>query len=340
MRPVVSVGSTPLTALAEGFENYYALLNFTMSTINLTYDITMQPAALNYPFQTGPFTQQNPPIRPAGQDYWISTKDINVQVRQNTFFQQTISMYNFKNVPMGVAFSLPDSVKDFIQISQNSVSISPSAFSAVNLIIYGTRPLGDYNTSLALTGDIQANIPIHVKVVPNNFPIQALLSQIDLLSKTVSPGDNLTYRLTLQNLLTNNNYQILMNTTVKDLNGNVVTSKESQTEISSSMTIIDGLKIPDNTPEGPYTLDINMQYLGYSTDVVAPFQVSKPIYAYAVFGIPLWIYFILIAFVSFIFLNTFLYRVYKRKKQRYKIQMDYGTLPQAGERTVKLGLIA
>ena len=339
--PVLPVGQNPIAAIAQGYENYYAPLDFTAQTTNMTYNINMTTASLSYPFQTGPYTQPpKPPVQPGGISYWVSTKEIDVQVRQNTFMQQTISLYDFNTTPLNVIFSMPSDVSDFMQLSQNSVSVSPSSYSGVQLIIYGTRPIGDYNTTITLSGDVSTQIPVHVQIVPNNFPIQTLLSQINVVNPTVNPGGNLTYKLSLQNLMSSNSYQVLVNATIKNANGTVVASQQNTVEIANSLTQINSINIPAGTPVGSYTLDVNLQYLSFITDVTAPIQIQKPLYLYAFFGIPLWIYFTVISAISFIFLNSFLYRVYKKKKARYGITMDYATLPGPGERTVKLGLIA
>ncbi len=337
--PVLPAGSNPLAAIKPEYENYYTSLNFTNDSA-ISYNFTMTPLPLNYPYQTGPYTQPPQPIQKNAQDYWISTKDINVQVRKDTFIDQTISLYNFKGSPMTVIFSIPDSAKDYLKLSQTSVVMGPSSFGSVVLTIYGTRPLGNYNSTISLSGDITSQIPVEVKVVDKNFPVETLLAQLQPFQSVVNPGGNLTYRLNLQNLLRDQSYQLAITTSVRDKEGNVVATKSLQREISNSLTLVSDIKIPDNATVGDYTLDVGISYLGSFTGVTAPFKVAKPLYLYAVFGIPLWIYFVIVSSISFIFLNVFLYKVYKKKKARYGIQMDYNTLPKPGRRVVKLGLIA
>ncbi len=343
--PILTPGQNPLAAIKTGYENYYSLLNFSPTTTNISYNFSMTSVSTyTFPFQTGPYAQPpnpvQPPVQKAGQDYWISTSKIDVQVRQNTFIQQTISLYDFKSTPMNVVFSIPSDLQDFIKISQSSVTVEPNSFANVVLTIYGTRPIGNYSGIIGLSGDLTNQVPISVQVVDNNFPVQTLLSQINLFQNVIPPGSNLTYSLNLQNLLRDQSYQVFINATVKDANGKVYAFKTDEAEINNALTLIERIPIPPSAPEGDYRLDVGITYLNYFIGNTASFVVQKPLYLYAVFGIPLWMYFAMIAFMSFIFLNLFLYGVYKRKKQRYSISLDYGSLPKPGSRVIKLGLVA
>ncbi|MBR9705744.1 DUF87 domain-containing protein, partial [Candidatus Pacearchaeota archaeon] len=202
-------------------------------------------------------------------------------------------------------------------------------------------PLGVYNGTLTISGDIKQDIAITVHVVENRFPVETLLVNIDLFKRVVRPGSILKYKLNLNNLLRNQNYLINLEAFVTDNNhSNNYAQDAYEAEIVNTLTLLKEIKIPKNTPEGDYLLNIGANYLNSFTGATASFIIAKPIYLYTVFGIPLWIIFVFIAFFSFILLNVYLYKRHKAKKKRYRIAVDYGALPKAGDRIGKIGLVA
>ena len=117
--------------------------------------------------------------------------------------------------------------------------------------------------------------------------------------------------------------------------------KETQeVEIKKALSIVDSIEIPSNFSEGDYLFIVNARYFGFSSSVTAPFSVRKPIYLYSFLGIPLWVFFAIFSFASFILLNIFIYKRYKEKQKRYRISLDLSTLPKADKKFFKLGLIA
>jgi len=346
--PSLVVGAHPIIAIKTSYENYYYILTLINST-NISHNITMFSAQQLFDYETGPYTTQKEggvaqqivvPSRKRGEDYWISTKALDVEVRRNTFVEEIVSIYNFKGVALNVIFDLSDNLEDFVKLESNSLVVPSQSFGEMVVTFYGTRPVGVYNGTLTLSGDIENEIPIVVRVVEKNFPVEVLLGEIDIFNYYVAPGEELRYKLNLQNLLRDQGYQLLINVKVRDFDGNIVVSDQYEAEILNSLTLLKTLKIPDDAIEGDYFLDVDIQYLNLLANLTAPFEVRRPLYLYSVFGIPLWIFFAMIAFISFIFLNMFLYKVYKERKKRYRISLDYATLPKAGDRVAKLGLVA
>jgi len=99
------------------------------------------------------------------------------------------------------------------------------------------------------------------------------------------------------------------------------------------------LNLPEEVLEGEYVLEVEAQYLNLFSSVTAPFTISKPLYLYSFFGIPLWMLFVGISFFSFAILNFFLYNRHLQKKKRYNLALKLDTLPKPGERSIELGRI-
>ena len=61
--PSLTLGAHPLVAIKTDYENYYAILNFTLQNTSVNHNITMIPSSLNYtyptgPYDTGPYSEQ------------------------------------------------------------------------------------------------------------------------------------------------------------------------------------------------------------------------------------------------------------------------------------------
>jgi hypothetical protein len=157
----------------------------------------------------------------------------------------------------------------------------------------------------------------------------------------ISPGKDLQYKLLLQNLLSDQNYKIELEKKIMSENDSYVYFSESQQiEIEKSLSLLDKITVPENFSEGNYILKIEAKHMNLLSSITAPFTVSKPIYLYSFFGIPLWVFFSIISFASFISLNLFIYKRYKEKQKRYSISLDYSTLPRQDKKNLKIGLIA
>ncbi|MBD3253350.1 DUF87 domain-containing protein, partial [Candidatus Pacearchaeota archaeon] len=354
LNPFLFPGQSPIVAIKTDYDNYYYILNFTNTTSSLNHNITMEPVTVVYEYPTGPYTTgpyERPPgvrqrqviemERKKGEDYWVSTKEIRKQVRQNTFVEEAVGIYNFKRSSISLSFSLSRNLEDFVKLDKTSSVLNADSFDEVILTIYGTKPVGTYNGTLTISGDIEKTIPVIIEVVEKRFLVETLLMAIDLFRTVVAPGDILKYKLNLQNLLREQGYKVSLQMMVKEANGSTVYASDTdEVEILNSVTLLKEIKIPKNASEGDYHLVVHADYLNFYSSAVSPFVVSKPIYLYTILGIPLWIYLVIISFFSFLFLNFFIYKSYKERKKRYRIALDLGTLPKPGDRIVRLGNIA
>jgi hypothetical protein len=302
----------------------------------------------NNTYPTGPYTEESQDARRIqqeaeknGEDYWISTKNIYKEIRQNTFVQDTIGVYNFKTSNMNVLLSISPELSNFVKLDRDALLINPGVGEDVVITYYGTKPVGTYEGYLKITGTIEKEIPITIKIVERRMPIETLMVAVDLFENIVNPGRNLNYKITLQNLLTEQEYKVSLEKIIIGETDSIVYFRENQeVEIKKALSIVDYIEIPQNFTEGNYLFVINAKYFGFSSSVTAPFSVRKPIYLYSFLGLPLWVFFAIFSFASFVLLNLFIYKRYKEKRKRYQISLDLSTLPKPDKKFLKLGLIA
>jgi len=357
--PTIVPGLNPLIATKIGYNNNYTIINFSLNNLSVTYNFTLNTAQDKYPYETGPYETgpyasgpySSPPgtriqaviqqAKKNGEDYWISTEKIYKEVRQNTFIEDIIGIYNFKTSRVRLAFEISPELQDFVKIDSSSAIINTDSFFNLGITFYGNKPVGIYNGSLKIAGDIIKTIPILVKIVEKRFSMEALLIKPEVFKKIFSPGEDLNYKITLQNLLRDQSYKISLNISLKEANGNITYySVPKNVEITDSLSLIDIIKISPDIPEGEYILNVDAEYLNLFSSASTHFTISKPIYLYSLFGFPVWIMLALISLFAFIFLNIFIYTNYQQKKKRYRINIDYDTLPKPGNKVVRIGNLA
>jgi len=348
MYPAISPENHTFVAYAENYHTNYTTVVFTNETTDVEVNMTLAEIVSTedtFPYETGPYTKQlisniqEEAIRD-GEDYWVSTKEINVEVRQNTFIEDVIGIYNFGS-SMSLSFLLNPELTDVVVLDQSALTVPSNSFGELGLTIFGTEPLGTYRGNITISGDLVQKIPVTVKIVERRMPIETLLIRVDLFQDEVQKGRDLKYKLTLQNLLSDQGYMVELTARVRDINGSTVyVTKKTEEEIASTLTLLDSIEIPKEIANGEYYLDIDAKYLNLVSRVKVPFKVSQPLYLYSFFGIPLWTYLLFISFLSFIMLNLFLYKRHLEKNKRYRVAVDYSTLPGPGERNVRMGHIA
>lgn len=349
--PTVVLGENPFFGTLTGYDNYVTTLNFTVDTTSVSHNFSMEAVNENT-FPSGPDPDEGDSdldnvaefktkAEELGQDFWIAPDKIDVQVRKNTFIEVEVAVYNFKSGRLNVAFELDPDLEDFIRLDKNSLSIARNNFDVVTLTILGTKPLGVYEGVITLSGGIDQEIPVKVEVVDRKLPVETLLMEIDLLRKVVRPGADVRYKLSLQNLLNEQSYIVnLKHQVVNEDDLEVYVEEEESVEILNSLSLIKRLELPDDIPEGEYIVSVSADYLNLFSGVTAPFTIAQLFIFYSFFGIPLWIIFVIIAFLSFILFSLFMYRLQLRRKRRFRIALDINTLPKPGPRAIKIGKIA
>lgn len=353
--PTVVLGRQPIIAYKVSYDNYYDYISVNSSITEYMHNISMD-ASTDGVFETGPDPDEGfstktkdkdkdadfeEEAEKAGQDYWIAPNKIKRTIRKGTFIEEEVTIYNFKTSTAQMVFTLTEDLEDFIELDKSVLGVTSESSGAVTLTIFGTKPVGVYTGSLLIKGDIEQEVPIEITIIDKKLPIETLLMELDLFNRIVRPGGDLRYRLELQNLLSDQSYIVELDHTVTEVNSTdplVIDTEEF--EIEKSETILKQLKIPENATDGEYNLKVNARYFNLISSVSVPFIVARPFYLYTFFGIPLWMIFIFIAFLSFILFDLFLYKRHVEKKKRYHLKVEVNTLPKPGDRSIRIGKLA
>ncbi|MBI4153770.1 DUF87 domain-containing protein, partial [Candidatus Woesearchaeota archaeon] len=346
-------GEHYIIAVKTGYDNFVGRIHLNESAPNITYDITMRKATIG-DFTTGPFTQES--VREEKKvtvetileitkklelDYTLLTKEIRKKVRQNTFIDDYISIYNFRETPLTVVFSVPPELQKIMDLEKNTLTIEPDTEGKLSYRVYGLADIGSYNGTIQLSGDINDKILTNIQIVSNKLPIELLLLDLEVLDDIITTSEPLRYRIGMQNLLVGQGYKVELRHTLSDLNDTeIFITDRDDIEILTSYNLIKNLRLSENISDGDYVLRVDAAYLNLSSTVSRRVRIVRPFYLLAIAGIPLWIYMLVLGGLVTLLFAGYMYKEVRDRKKRYRLAVDFDQLPQPGPRSLFIGKIA
>jgi hypothetical protein len=277
------------------------------------------------------------------KDHEISLEKIVKKLRKGSFINVPITISNFRTGSMSVMLGIEGDVSPLIKLDQDTLNIDANSNQELIITILGNVETGVYEGDLVMSGDIDEKIHILVLVYEKEkLPIEALVIKLVVADDQVTQGDYLKYRVDIQNLLKEEEYNIkLTHKVINDATKKQYIVESDDINVQTSFSLLKNFLITEDFEPGEYVLAVDAQYLGYVSRHTEMFDVVKPFYRYSLFGIiPLW--WLLVA-VIILAVMTFIFIIYKRKqaqKQRYKVEVSIDELPKAGPRSAYVGSIA
>ena len=348
----VTSGTHNLVATRSGYENYIAQVVITQGNTTV-HNIIMETSIVEIIQEfTGvgegvakKVEEQRPqqwyPKKEGKLNYEISTKKILRKLRVGSFLNIPITISNYKTEMMNLEISFDGDLDRLMRINKKTMAINPDSSEEFTVTLIGNVEVGIYEGNIIISGDIDEKIPVTVLVYSKEkLPIEGLLINLELLNTKVAPEDVLKYRVDLQNLLREEQYNISLTYKIKSGNNTEIIIGNDNVVIQTSFSLLKNFKIPKDFKPGEYVLTVEVKYLDSVLRQSSPFKVVLPFYKYAFIGIPLWMILagaLIIASLIFIFM---LYKKKKEEKKRYRTKLNMHTLPQAGERSAFIGNIA
>ena len=278
-----------------------------------------------------------------GADYIISISEINRKIRVESFFQELIRIYSFKQVPATVYFALTGNVTSLIELDKTSLNVNPYSREDLTLTIFGRGAPGMYNGTLEITGDLNASIPIHIELLSKEkLPVEALVINLDTNKKSVTPGEKIKIQTDLHNMLSDQGYPVKLFYTIQDISGNnTIWTYDTNLYITTAFTIHKTVDIPIDAPQGDYVVRVTANYLGLSSGASILFEVQLPWYKYRLFGVlPIWLLLVILGGLAIAYYLFLLWKKKQEEKKKYHLKVDYKELPGPGPRNMFVGKIA
>ncbi|MFH0978150.1 MAG: DUF87 domain-containing protein [Candidatus Woesearchaeota archaeon] len=355
-----------IAAAKNGYNNFIDLLNISPDSVR-EYNISMSQTAkytytstgvgpgigpgqsvgpgvgpgVSFKPDVGPYTEE--PKRFEGLDIWISTTNIDKILRTGTFAEDPIFIFNFGVDPLLIEFSVRGNVSPSLKLDRTTLRIQPNSMANLTATFFGNQPLGNYFGNIDLGGDINFSIPLKVKIVSEEMlPVEALIVTVTPTKTRLTPDSDLRYKVDLNNLLTDQEYEVYLKYFIKDLNNSkIFSTDEDKVHLQTSYSLLKSYHIPRNASLGEYIIQVDAHYLELVTTGTAIFDVVAPFFQYMVFGlIPLWQLFLMIVALLFIIFAVWYIRRMISQKKRFHVKVEFDLLPSQGPRSIFVGKVA
>ncbi|HII71403.1 TPA: DUF87 domain-containing protein, partial [Candidatus Woesearchaeota archaeon] len=275
---------------------------------------------------------------------YLSIRQIKTHIKQDSFVEQTIAFYNFKDEDLDLKLEIQgEEIAGIVEISKDTLSVTPNEYGELELTISGTKPPGVYTGKLLVSGGIDVELPIEVRISKEGkIPIKTLMMNLDVLKKVVVQGTPIQYKLDLVNLFTDRKYKVDLKFYVANLNGTRLTDmQEKSITLETFTSLVGQITVPDDFPPDDYIIRAQADYLGLTSTTDALFTVREPFYAYDLFGIvPVWLLATLLALVAMALFSAQEIKRRQDAKKRFHAKVEYDELPQEGDRSAFVGMIA
>ncbi|MEM7826399.1 MAG: DUF87 domain-containing protein, partial [Candidatus Aenigmatarchaeota archaeon] len=245
----------------------------------------------------------------------------------------------------GPAFSL-------LTVQKPVLSVPAKSTEVVNIRAYAppTAIPGIYPGEIVVTVEnITHRTPITIKIETVLEPL--LDVKVKVLSKTVAPGQNLVFEVSLLNMgQTAKIEDITVTYNIKLLSDPtkiIATSKETLA-VENVLTYTREIQIPESAPQDKYVLEVNASYwygkkYAISTDSFEVSQLPVPLMVLrAILLNPLTYIVIFLGVPSFVIGARWYaaYKAAKLAKARYIAPIDFKSLPKPGPTAIEVGKIA
>ncbi len=365
-------GTWRIYAIKEGYKVYYNNIT-VIENVTVVHDITMIEDLTNPNTDVGPgqdnpgdSTQNNIDVGPGpgqdvgpgeappvpfveepktieGQDYIISLSEIKHKIRIDTFLQQSLYIYSFKDYPVALSFTLTgDNMTGIFQLDKTSMTLAPDSNDHLIITIFGRPPVGTYYGNLTIDGEINATIPVEIEILPKDrIPVEALLLNLETNDKRVLPGDAFKFKTDLRNLLIDQPYPVQLLFTIQPLDGNsTVWSYQTNVYLKTAFSLIRTVELPADTAPGDYILRVSANYLTLSSSTSTIFQVDVPFWSRTAFGLRYWMWLLIVLGLLALAGAGYWYWKTQEAKKKYHLKVDYNELPKPGPRNIPVGKIA
>ena len=292
----------------------------------------------------GPGTGSTVIEQPNLIDVYLSVDRIKKKIRQGTFAEALLTIYNFKQRSLSVDFSVLGDVESIISLKERSATIAPNSSYDIRMKVFGNLPIGDYFGSLRITGDgYSSQVPIEVSIISaEKLEVKSLMVQIKPLDAVLVLGKPFRFKVDLINLLSGDSYDVYLEYSLSEVYGNTTVYLGRQdTRVKTFTSVLFDATVPGNLSPGDFVLSAQAHYLNVSTTASTLLRIRYPFWKFRLLGVlPMWMFatilgVLLIGLIAFIIIKREI-----EKRKRFHVKVDYKTLPKEGARSLFVGVIA
>ncbi|MGC8993290.1 MAG: helicase HerA domain-containing protein [Candidatus Aenigmatarchaeota archaeon] len=291
-----------------------------------------------------------PNITRAPVEFKETVIDITVAPMEEKVF--SVDVTNHLEQDMDVIISVQGPAAAIVNVQTPTIKVPAKSIETASFRVFASSSVapGIYIGEIVLTsGKITHKIPLTIKVVPIAEPLLDVKTKV--LTKTVAPGKELMFEVTLINMgQTPSVEDITVTYTVRTLNEpyKIIATSQETLAVVNTLTFTRKITIPENTPQDSYLLVVNASYwygkkYAMSADSFEVSELPAPVLMLkAVFSN--WVTYLILMIVlpiGYVAMRWYAaYRAAKLAKRRYVAPIDFKELPQPGPNSIEVGKIA
>ncbi|MEM0243534.1 MAG: DUF87 domain-containing protein, partial [Candidatus Aenigmatarchaeota archaeon] len=280
----------------------------------------------------------------------VRTEELYFELKQGEKEIKKIYIANNKEKDVYAEIELYGDVINFLKYANKRILINKKSTNYFEVIaeISKDQEAGIYRGYAKIIIENESFIvPITVKVVLAEMKLLDL--KMSLLSDKVKPGDYLRAEIILYNLGKTKRVDVNLTLSLIDSENLVeITRAEESLAVETSLTKIFSLKIPKDIIEKRYLVKATATYLTENIKQEATASafvtIETPLLEKEILGMQLktlLTYFLIFSFgstISYIAIISYIKK--KEKEKRFKVTIDFSTLPQPSENSAFIGNIA
>ncbi|MGC8929468.1 MAG: ATP-binding protein [Candidatus Woesearchaeota archaeon] len=282
----------------------------------------------------------------------IEPQEINEFVAINKFLELNVTFNNDEYQTLNINLEKSKELEDVLDITETSFKLNPKTSKNIKMLILGNaeqeiyfnksfKQVSGYITILPLN----KKIPVKIVITDGRKSLlQTMFVELEPVNKVVAQGSDFKYKISINNLLTDWNYNVTLSYKIINEKENFSIDLENENNtilLKTSKTLIKTFRIPENFTSGDYKLIVNTYYLKYNSTYSTLFTVQTPLLKIKLFGrIMVWQLILLFAIAALLSFAYVRYRVFRRSRLRYGVSVDVRSLRRVSDKLGFVGKVA
>jgi tetratricopeptide (TPR) repeat protein len=280
-----------------------------------------------------------------GIDHFISLDRLHKRLRIGNFFTENIIMFNFRREAARVQISVSGNASRILELSDTSATIEQNEHANVSVRGFGIEK-GIYRGYIEFGGDFNDTIPVEIIVTDEErLPIEALLIQLEVLSRRPLPGNIFRFKVNMHNLLTEEKFDVRLDYYIRGVEASTANYSmyvgNDTISLHTAHSQITDVAIPPDWPKGDYFLIVEARYYDLYSRTSTIFELFEPLHMHKVFGlVELWKILLALGLLAIIIGTVWYIRRRISSQKRFHAKVEYNLLPKKGPRSLYVGKIA
>ncbi len=291
-------------------ETNQADLDFTIEAITVEPTPAPGGAAVSASGGGGGGISAKVPFKKKTPEFNVDQTLIKVASKIGEVFKKSVTISNPSDELLH--FKLSTSLEGIVYVSEIEFDIPPNSDQTIFLTFIASEDLEPD----VYTGKLIISTQYTEKEIPVIYEIRTKRSLFDVSLnipaeyKTIIPGDDVLFQVTLLNLGDIGNVDVELEYSIKDFEGNVIKTLSDTVALEKQISFSKSISLPENTPFGDYVVAVRAKFgltVGTASDVFSVISRDERNFRY---------YTLLAFIILFIILIIIIYKLQSRRLKK------------------------